>query len=72
MEDHAIGALDLTVGTWVSDRGPVNSDVVSITKVQELLSDEVGPVVSDNIVRNAESVDNVEEEFDRLFPSGCW
>ena len=59
--------LDLTVSTWVFDRGPVDSDAVSITEVQELLSDEVGPVVSDNTVRNAESVDNVKEEFDRLF-----
>ena len=37
-----------------------------------LLSSEVGPVVSDDTVRNAELVDDVEEEFDRLFPSGCW
>ena len=33
LEDHAIGMLDLTVSTWVSDRGPVDPDAISITKV---------------------------------------
>ena len=51
----------------MSDRGPVDPDAVSITKVQELLPDEVSFVVSDDTVRNAEPVDDVEEEFDRLF-----
>ena len=33
LEDHAIGMLNLTVSTWVSDRGPIDPDAVSITKV---------------------------------------
>ena len=33
LEDHAIDMLDLTVSTWMSDRGLVNPDVISITKV---------------------------------------
>ena len=72
LEDHAIGPLDLTVGTWVSDRGPIDSDAIPITKVQELVLGEVSPVVSDDAVGNVEPVDDVEEEFDRFFPSGCW
>ena len=67
MEDHAIGTLDLTVGARVSDRGPVDSDAVPVTEVQELLPGEVCSMVSDDIVRNAELVDDVVEEFDRLF-----
>ena len=67
LEDHVIGTLDLTVSTWVSDRGLVDPDAVSITKVQELLPSEVSPVVGDDAVRNAELVDDVEEEFDGLF-----
>ena len=59
--------LDLTVSMWVSDRGPVDSDAVSITEVQELLPGEIGHVVSDDAVGNAEPVDDVEEEFDRFF-----
>ena len=51
----------------MSDRGSVDLDVVSITEVQELLPGEVSPMVSDDAVRNAEPVDDVEEEFDRLF-----
>ena len=66
MEDHAIGTLD-TVGTRVFDRGPVDSDAVPITEVQELLLGEVSPMVSDDAVRNAKSIDDVEKEFDRLF-----
>ena len=41
LEDHAIGMLDLTISTWVSNRGPVDPDAISITKVQELLLGEV-------------------------------
>ena len=33
LEDHAIGMLDLTVSTWVSNQGLVDPDAVSITKV---------------------------------------
>ena len=59
--------LDLTVSTWMSDQGSVDPDVVSTTEVQEFLPGEVGSMVSDDIVRNAKSVDDVEEEFDRFF-----
>ena len=67
LEDHAIGTLDLTVSTWMSDQGLVDPNAISITKVQELLPGEVSSVVSDDTVRNAEPVDDAEEEFDRLF-----
>ena len=67
MEDHAIGTLDLTVSTWMSDRGPVDPNAISITEVQELLFGEVSFVVSDDTVRNTELVDDIEEEFGRLF-----
>ena len=67
LEGHAIGTLDLTVSMWMFDRGPADPDAVSITEVQELLPGEVSSMVSDDIVRNAEPVDDVEEEFDRLF-----
>ena len=67
MEDHAIGPLDLTVDTWVSDQGPIYPDVVSITEVQELLPGEVSFVVSDDAVRNTKTLDDVKVELDRLF-----
>ena len=67
LEDHAVGTFDLTISSWMSDRSPIDSDVVSIAEVLELLPSEVSPVVSDDTVRNTESVDDVEEEFDRLF-----
>ena len=43
------------------------TEAIPITKVQELLPNEVSPVVSDDAVRNAEPVDDVEEELDRIF-----
>ena len=43
VEDHAVGAFDLAVGSWMSDRSLVDSDAVSITEVQELLPGEVVP-----------------------------
>ena len=69
MEDHAIGLLDLTVSTRVSDQGSIDPNAVSITKVQELLSSEVSSVVSNDTVRNTKPIDDVEEELDRLFQS---
>ena len=33
LEDHAICPLDLTVSTWVSNRGPVDPNAISITEV---------------------------------------
>ena len=33
LEDHAIGSLDLTISTRVSDQGPIDPDVISITEV---------------------------------------
>jgi len=67
LEDHAISPLDLTISTWVYDRGPVDPDAVSITEVQELLPGEVSFVVSDDTVRKTKTVDDVKEELDRLF-----
>ena len=67
LEDHAIGMLDLTVSTWMSDRGPVDPDAISITEVQELLPGEVSSVVSDDTVRNTKMIVDVKEELDRLF-----
>ena len=51
----------------MSDRGLVDPDAVFITEVQELLSGEVSSMVRDDTVRNAEPVDDVEEELDCLF-----
>ena len=55
LEDHAIGMLDQTVSTWMSDQGPVDPDAIPITEVQELLPGEVSSVVSDDTVGTASS-----------------
>ena len=50
----------------MSDRGPIDPNAVSITEVQELLPGEVSSMVSDDTVRNAKPIDDVEEELDCL------
>ena len=67
MEDHAIGPLDLTISTWMSDRGPVDPDAVSIIEVPELFPGEICSMVGDDIVWNTKPIDDVEEELDRIF-----
>ena len=67
LEDHAIGPLDLTISTQVSDQGPIDPDVVSIIEVQELLPGEVCSMVSDDTVRDTKPIDAIEEELSRLF-----
>ena len=67
LEDHAIGPLDLTISTRVSNRGPIDPDAISIIEVQEPLPGEVCSVVGDDTVRDTKPIDDVEEEFDRLF-----
>ena len=59
--------FDLTVSSWMFDQSPVDPDVISIAEVQELLFAKVSPMVNDDTVRNARPVDDVEEEFNRLF-----
>ena len=67
LEDHAIGPLDLTISTWVSDQGPIDPNAVSIIEVQELLPGEVCSVVGDDTVWNTKPIDDVKEELNRLF-----
>ena len=67
LEDRAISSFNLTISTWMSDQGPVDTDVISITEVQELLLGEVSSVVSDDTVRNTKTIDVVMEELGRLF-----
>ena len=33
LEDHAIGSFNLTISMWMSDRGPVDPDTISIIEV---------------------------------------
>ena len=61
------GPFYLTVSMWMSDRGLVDPDAVSITEVQKPFLSEVSSMGSDDTVRNAEPVDDVKKELDRLF-----
>jgi hypothetical protein len=45
---------------------PVHPDVVVIAEVEELLPGELGTIVSDNGIQDAESMDDVGEELHRF------
>jgi hypothetical protein len=47
--------------------GLVHPDVVVLAEVQELSASELGAVVSDDGVRDPEAMDDVGEEYHRLF-----
>jgi hypothetical protein len=59
--------LSPPVCVGVSDYCPVYSDVVVITKVQELLSGELGAIVSDDRIGDPKAKNNVSNKAYRLF-----
>jgi hypothetical protein len=67
LQNHAVGTLYLLIRHGVSYGGPVHSDVVILTEVQELFAGELGAVVGDDGVRDPKAMDVVGEERHRLF-----
>ena len=61
--------LHLAIGSWVSDGGLVDSNVVVIIESEELLSDEECAIVSDYGVWDSKSIYDVKEEFHCVFRS---
>ena len=66
--------LDLPIRAGVRYGGPVNTDVVLITKSKELLSGELRVIVYDDRVQDSKAMDDVEEEQHGLlgFDHGDW
>jgi hypothetical protein len=48
LQDHVVGPLDLLIGSWVSDGGPIHTDATIITELDELFSSELGDFVGDD------------------------
>jgi len=61
--------LDLAISSGVSYCGPVHTDVMPVTEVQEVFASELCAVVSDDDVGYPELVDYVGEEEDSLLGS---
>ena len=61
MQDHTVRALDLSVGAWVDDRGPIYSDVVVVAKLKKLLASDLSAVVGDDGVRDSKPMDDAGE-----------
>jgi len=66
LQYHAIGTLDLANSLGVGYCGPVHTDVMPFTEVQELFAGELGAFVSDDDIGNPKPVDDVSEEEDGL------
>jgi len=66
LQNHAVGTLDLAVISRVSYCRPVHTDVMPITKVQELFAHELCAIVGDDDVGYPKSMDYVDEEEDGL------
>jgi hypothetical protein len=54
--------LDLPICTRVGDRGPVHLDLIVIKENQKFISNELSAVVSDDIVRDPETENDVLDE----------
>jgi len=61
LQDHALGSFDLAVSSRVSYCGPVHTDVMPVTEVQELFAGELHAIVGDNDIGYPEPVDYVGE-----------
>jgi hypothetical protein len=44
LQDHAVGALHLTVGLWACHGRPVDMDVDIVAELQEFSARELGPL----------------------------
>jgi hypothetical protein len=66
LQEHTVGTLYLPIRHGVSYGGPVHTDVVVLTEVQELPASELGAVVGDDGVRDPKAMDDVGEERHRL------
>jgi hypothetical protein len=62
MEDHVIGTFYLPVGPQMSHCCPVHTYVVLVTKLWELPSSELCPIVGDDGVWNPKPMYDVGEE----------
>ena len=54
--------LDLPIRLGVRDGSPIDLDVVFISELKELLSDELCAIVHDDGVWDSKAMDDVEEE----------
>jgi hypothetical protein len=72
LQDHVVGPLDLSIGSWVSDGGPIHTDVAIIAELDELFSTELGAFVGDDRVGDPEAIDDAgEERYNFLRVNDC-
>ena len=65
LDDQPVGVLDLAVGLWVIDRGPIHSDFPGVAEIQTLAACELSSIISNNAIGNSKPVDNVLDELSR-------
>jgi hypothetical protein len=66
LQYHTVSSLNLPVSSWVGHRGPIYSDVMVVTEVQELLSSELSAVFGNDRIRYPKTEDDILDEIHRL------
>jgi hypothetical protein len=66
LQYHTVGSLNLPISSRVGHRGPIYSDVMIITEVQELLSGELSAIISNDRIRYPEMEDDILDETHHL------
>ena len=67
LEDQPIGVLNLVIRLEVIDRSLIHPDSPGIAEVQEFVTYELGAIISNNVIRDSEPMDNVLDELGHPF-----
>jgi hypothetical protein len=66
LQYQAVSALDLSIREWMGYHGPIHSEVVIVTEIQQFFPGELSVVVGDNGVRDPEIENDVLDEIHHL------
>ena len=64
IEDDVVRPFDLAIGSRMGNRDVFDRDAPVFAEVPKMTTSECGSEVSDNAVRETESVDDIFEELD--------
>ena len=67
--DHVVRPFDLVIGSRMGIRDIFDGDASVFVEVPKMVTSECSSKVSDNVVRETESMDDIFEELDCLLCS---
>jgi hypothetical protein len=66
LQDHVVGAFDLSICPWVHHGCPIYTYVVIVAEVKELFASELCTIDGDDGVWDPKAMDNISKEEHRL------